>query len=191
MLDWRSNDLKDVLKIWGCLKDIPQYYPFWKWYQTQTFVVLTGKVFELLRISKSAIFSWPFPGAGNDLGIASTSKWARTALWWRIFSTPRWLTGIAPLWKIWRPVRRAMAMEIINTKPGYKINCTGPSTLGATLNLGVSSNYDWNYFAICKNTFQRLGQILFAIWTNTFCNYNCTPAEYSVCSSSRVSAGWS
>ena len=52
-------------------------------------------------------------------------------------------------------------MEIINTKPGYKINCTGPSTLGATLNLGVSSNYDWNCFAISTIPFQRLGQIFF------------------------------
>ena len=47
-------------------------------------------------------------------------------------------------------------MEIIKTKPGYKINCTGPqqSTLGAT-QLGVSHKHRWTLF-----------------WTNTFSDQN-------------------
>ena len=44
-------------------------------------------------------------------------------------------------------------MEIINTKPGYKINCTGPQcTLGAT-QPAVSHKYDWDYVAIWTTTF--------------------------------------
>ena len=51
-------------------------------------------------------------------------------------------------------------MEIINTKPGYKINCTGlHSTLGAN-QPGVSHKHHWNNSV----------QIHLATETNTFSN---------------------
>ena len=72
-------------------------------------------------------------------------------------------------------------MEIINTKPGYKINCTPPEYSGCNPLTWVSVVTTIGIILQFKQIHFALGQILFEILTNIFCNFNCTPAEYSVC----------
>ena len=71
-----------------------------------------------------------------------------------------------------------MAMEIINTKPGYKINCTWPRCTLGTNQPGVSHKHHWNYF----------GKIQLATGTNTFSNLDKYILQFELQRASRVCA---
>ena len=91
--------------------------------------------FLVVEIGKTlTIFRWPFPGLTDDLGIAVISffccyKWGSGALW---FFHLQMINRYCPAVK----KESLMALEIINTKAGYKINCTRSDeerSLSATL----------------------------------------------------------